>query len=1202
MNQKQQLLVGLFRFAIFLSVLCSSESVSAIRLQSKASFAQKPVKIAQNNNTTTNNQELYQKAKQLFNEAQVLYNQGTAQQRRTALEKSQQALQIWQKLGEKAAQANTLNLIGLLHSIDRNYQQALTSFKQALKIWKLNKNVPEQAKSLYLIGSTYSSFNQQEIALKYLQQALSIYTAENQPIQQARTLYMIGTAYNELNQTQEAIASLEKALSIQRSQNDSSGQVRTLTTLGLVYTTLGETQKAFDVYNQALKIESQRNNALGESDVLNKIGLLQISTGEHQKALQTFEKALKIQQEIDKNLQTKNRLFSFYNQALILTNIATAYSYLGNYQQAVKHSQMARSVIKITGDGSKEAMILNLTSTIYYLVGDYQQQLAILKESLKLQRAIRDPKGQINTLGEIAGVHQAFGEYKVALNYYNQALKIAGRIKTPTLKADSLSEIAETYAQLGNYESSINTYNQALHIYEIAGDKYRLALILDKIAGVWYEASDYKSSLKKYQQALQIWQQQKLPFGQLVSLLGITRTYESLQNYSKAIDTANQALSISSGQNRIFIGVIYGLKSKVYQAQGDYSKALSFAQKNASIMDNLGNKLGIANALPSVGKTYSGLKKYQQAINTFNQEIKLRQELGDKVGEAEAQYNIAMTERILEKPQIALSRIEKTIELVENIRSNVDRRQLRTSYFASIQKYYEFYIDLLMQLHNKYPSKGYDVEALQVSERARTRSLVELLNEANVNIRQGVDKQLLERERSIQQKLNAAQFKRMQLLSKGEYLDKQLENIKQQIQSLLTQLDEVQAQIRAQSPQYAALTQNPESQKLTKTLPEIQNQVLDNDTILLQYSLGEEKSYLWAITKTGITSYALPKRAQIETVARAFKKELGREDLTSIPQSGVKLSQIILAPVASQLENKRLLIAGDGVLQTIPFAALPIPNTTKEVPTPLLVNHEIVTVSSASSIAISRNQLKERKLAPKKIAILADPVFSINDKRVRANAQPRRDENRGLINPQGVCTNPQRLEHTATEANKILNLLPQPSNGFSAFGFAASRESATDKQLSEYQMVHFATHGCISEKRPASSGLIFSLLDRTGKYTDGYLRLNDIYNLNLPAELVTLSACESGKGKQVEGEGLIGLSRGFMYAGAKTVTVSLWSVNDRATAVLMEKYYTKMLKEELPPSQALRAAQLEMWNGSKSNNRWKAPYYWAAFTVLGEWK
>ncbi|MEO1378501.1 MAG: CHAT domain-containing protein, partial [Cyanobacteria bacterium J06635_10] len=564
-----------------------------------------------------------------------------------------------------------------------------------------------------------------------------------------------------------------------------------------------------------------------------------------------------------------------------------------------------------------------------------------------------------------------------------------------------------------------------------------------------------------------------------------------------------------------------------------------------------------------------------------------------------------INQRTLGKPQIALSRIEKTIKLVENIRSNVDRRQLRTSYFASVQKYYEFYIDLLMQLHEKYPSKGYNTEALHLSERARSRSLIELLAEANVDISKGVNSELIERERNIQKKLNAAEFKRVQSLKNLEsgYTNKQLEKIKQEIQSLLTQLDEIQAQIRAKSPQYAALTQKQQSQKLTLKLPEIQKQVLDDDTVLLEYFLGEKNSYLWAITKTGITSYSLPKRADIETVAEVFKKELLSETRIDIPKSGVELSQMILAPVASQLGNKRLLIAADGVLQTIPFAALPIPEKSSTAPTPLLVNHEIITLSSASSIAISRNQLKGRKLAPKSIAILADPVFSRDDPRIQTNAQPTGDEDRGAFDYQkDVCLNLQRLENTATEAKKILDLLPQANDAFSVTGFAASRESATNKELSQYQMVHFATHGCISEKRPASSGLVLSLLDKAGNNTDGYLRLNDIYNLNLPAELVTLSACETAKGKQVEGEGLIGLSRGFMYAGAKRVTVSLWNVNDRATATLMEKFYTKMLKKGLPPSKALQAAQLEMWNSNKTNSQWKAPVYWAAFTIVGDWQ
>jgi CHAT domain-containing protein len=147
-------------------------------------------------------------------------------------------------------------------------------------------------------------------------------------------------------------------------------------------------------------------------------------------------------------------------------------------------------------------------------------------------------------------------------------------------------------------------------------------------------------------------------------------------------------------------------------------------------------------------------------------------------------------------------------------------------------------------------------------------------------------------------------------------------------------------------------------------------------------------------------------------------------------------------------------------------------------------------------------------------------------------------------------------------------------------------------------MVHFATHGCVNEDQPQLSGLVLSLFDDKGNPTDGFLRLHDIYNLNLPAELVVLSACQTGLGKDVKGEGLVGLTRGFMYAGAKRVAVSLWRVNDVATSKLMEKYYQQMLDKGLNPVAALRAAQIEMWQ----TEQWKAPYYWAAFVVQGEWR
>jgi CHAT domain-containing protein len=491
--------------------------------------------------------------------------------------------------------------------------------------------------------------------------------------------------------------------------------------------------------------------------------------------------------------------------------------------------------------------------------------------------------------------------------------------------------------------------------------------------------------------------------------------------------------------------------------------------------------------------------------------------------------------------------------------------------------------------------------------------LLELLTEANANIRSGINPELLQQERTLQQQLSTAEYNREKLL-KGQYTDKQLNEIKQQIETLLTQLQQLGGQIRINSPRYAALKY---PQPLN--LQQIQQQVLDDNTLLLEYSLGEERSYLWAVTPTSITSYELPKRADIEAAAKAFYNQLKSEQGSL--DEGMKLSQMLLAPVANQLGNKRLLIVGDGILQSIPFAAFPRPPLgTSDTwggdacfsPTPMLVNHEIVSLPSASTIAILRNELKDRKPAPQTLVTIADPVFEPNDPRFKtsqAQQNPPSAPSEAKRSAIETGVNLQRLEYTRKEAEAILNLVPE-NQRFSAFDFAASRPTATKTDLSQYRIIHLATHGLLNTTHPELSGVVLSLFDETGADTDGFLRLNDIFNLNLPAELVVLSACETGLVGLVadettqelkeakKGEGIGGLTRGFMYAGAKRVVVSLWSVNDTATAKMMTKFYQQMLDKGVNPVAALRAAQLEMMK----TEQWKAPYYWAPFVIQGEWR
>lgn len=507
-----------------------------------------------------------------------------------------------------------------------------------------------------------------------------------------------------------------------------------------------------------------------------------------------------------------------------------------------------------------------------------------------------------------------------------------------------------------------------------------------------------------------------------------------------------------------------------------------------------------------------------------------------------------------------------------------------------------------MQLHKQNPSKRYNAQALHISERSRARSLLELLTEASADIRKDVNPKLLAEERSLQQKLDARE-KLLQQLPNNQQT--QALALKKEINNLLNSYKELQTKIRTSSPKYAAL-KYPQPLKL----PQIQQQ-LDKDTLLLQYSLGEERSYLWVVTPNSLQSYELPGQQQIQKAATNLLIELQQQTSTELTAKSAKeLSQLILAPLADKLGQKRLVIVADGALQNIPFAALTDPsksaNTSKY--QPLIVNHEIVSLPSVTTIAFQRQELIGRKRAPKTLAILADPVFAADDERVTGKAKGIASELDLEVQLEQSALGQaarnlkrdgwDRLSATGDEAKAILKFVAS-SNRLQAFDFDANYNWVTNQQLGQYRFLHFATHGFADPINPELSGIVLSLVDRQGKpVPQGYLRLGDIFNLNLPAELIVLSACQTGIGKEVQGEGLVGLTRGLMYAGSNRVAVSLWNVDDRGTSLLMSQFYQRMLQQGKSPAAALRAAQINMWQ----HKDWPNPYYWAAFTMQGEWR
>jgi CHAT domain-containing protein len=430
-------------------------------------------------------------------------------------------------------------------------------------------------------------------------------------------------------------------------------------------------------------------------------------------------------------------------------------------------------------------------------------------------------------------------------------------------------------------------------------------------------------------------------------------------------------------------------------------------------------------------------------------------------------------------------------------------------------------------------------------------------------------------------------MRQVQLLSE-KHTDGQAAAAEGEINNLTAEYQQVEAAIRARSPAYAALTQ-----PRPLTAAEVQKQVLDPNTLLLEYVLADEGSFLWTVTQTSLSIYKLPRRTDVESAARWAYHALS--DAAGTDNAALaELSRMVLGPVAGQLGSARLVVVADGALHFVPFAALPSPGSGK----PLVVEHEVVSLPSASTLAEQRRELAGRRTAPRTVAVLADPVFDGSDPRVsggRHTIRPNEQLTRSAAET-GFGGFP-RLSASRREADGIAALAP-PGRSLEALDFDASRATATSDALSQYRIVHFATHGLLNAQHPELSGIVLSLVNRKGEPDNGFLQAHEMYNLKLGADLVVMSACQTALGKEVQGEGLVGLTRGLMYAGAARVVASLWRVPDVATAELMKRFYKGMLVDGLRPAAALRQAQVSIWQ----DGRWARPYYWAAFTMQGDWR
>lgn len=762
-------------------------------------------------------------------------------------------------------------------------------------------------------------------------------------------------------------------------------------------------------------------------------------------------------------------------------------------------------------------------------------------------------------------------EGEEALVQYRLALELAQGLGDRALGARAHHGLGRAWMDQGELQSGLDHFEEALRLSP--EDNRGRPYILHELGVLYARHLDQVTQGREYlEAALEAWPepmrlQRARTLNQLGQLALEGDAPEPARGYFE------QVLDLARDQDRCLSVVTEARLALVDEAEGRPAAELECRDcQECPAADTTVRMLAAALA-ERRGDAAGALERHAK-----NRDIFARR--ADRAGEAESLAGIARSLRSLGRTEQALAASGKALEILEGVRATVLREDLRTSFFTGAQAVFDLHIGLLLD-------RGRDEEAWVAAERARAQALRDLLVEAGAGLRRSANPALAVEERSLQHRLNALESRR--LGSQGATTAGGTELVGE-IDRVVEELLAVRGEIRRVSPDEAALldAQTLESSGLRSQL--------GKDALLLEYRLGEERSTLWAVTRDSVEAWRLPPRGEIEAVA----EEVGRYQQSlqwpghPVP-SACELSRLLLGPVAERLDGRRLLLVPDGVLETLSFAALPDPTAVDcRKAAPLVASHEIVYLPSVATLATQRRRFEHRALAPGWLAVVADPVYKPGDPRLAGKPSPSAQAAATRSAAANTLLSLDRLPGTGVEARSILADLPA-ARTLLAEGPEANKKMVLGGGLAGYRILHFATHGVLNERRPMLSFLALSQLDGAGRPIDGTLYAHEIYQLDLPAELVVLSACDTARGRSVRGEGLVaGLPRAFLYAGAARVLMSLWSVPDTDTRELMERFYHALVEEGRTPAEALQQAQRQLWLAGRP------PFRWAAFALQGE--
>lgn len=836
------------------------------------------------------------------------------------------------------------------------------------------------------------------------------------------------------------------------------------------------------------------------------------------------------------------------------------------FKKAAEKFLEAATHFEAAGDVRRQSQALRFAATHYSVLGEKRKAIEMSLKSLPLSRKAEDPRNEANLLLNVGFWHADIGEYQKSLEYTQQGLELARKINDKRLEGMALGSLGGVHRVLGDKQRAVEYFEAALVLKRQAKDKSAEA----------------------------------------VSLANLGTIYSEMGLHQKAVEVSELALRLcEEAENMQLAATAKGHLATAWHEAGDNPKALACLEQMLAVCLRSGDKKNEATARYQTGHILFEMGDYQKAADSLRQALVRWQEVGHPRGEAATHFYLSRCALAQRKLAEADAEIELALGITEKQRVKFDQEDLRSQYFSSVQMFYELKLEVLHALSTEQPDQKYIDAALEISERARARSLLDMLSQSSVDIRQGISAALKSRELHNQARLSSLQTQLLQLRQQAKPDARTAAALATEVRKADEEGVQIAREIRQQSPRYAEL-----KYPTTLQADEIRS-LLDEQTALLEYSLGEKKSFLFVVTRDSVRSFVLPEaqiiQQQVELLRRSIRQP-GRREFAGFVKAANALYEMLMAPAASLIASKqRLLISPDKHLYYLPFESLITKPENIGFNDPfrkvdyLIRRWSVSYLPSASILSSLRQQRKEgiassgvSSREAREFMAVADPIYQPQLLTEKRNESGRFTQValRSVEESSSPLELPQ-LSESRKEALQIASLFGQQKSALLLSDKAREEAVKNSPDLSTARRIHFATHGLISERQPQLSGLVLTLDNDPAE--DGLLQMREIFNLKLNAELVVLSACETGLGREMKGEGVIGLTRAFQYAGASNVVVSLWRVADRSTADLMIDFYRHM-QSGLDKAQALRRAKLQMIESRAFSH----PYYWAAFVMNGE--